>query len=74
VLPEYTNQHQHRRTIMNKLQSFLAENRALAQPVEPRDQAAVEGGGAGSVTGDDGGCIPKHLPQRPLPWPKPILL
>jgi hypothetical protein len=52
---------------VNKLESFLAENGAQAQPVEPNQQAAIEGGGAGSVTGDDGGCIPSHLPRPKLP-------
>jgi hypothetical protein len=63
--------------IVNKLQSFLAENPELAQAVEPRDQATVDGG---TVTlpdppwGPSGGCIPKKPiivdgPSQPQPLP-----
>jgi hypothetical protein len=54
---------------MNKLQSFLAEYRALAQAVEPRDQATIDGG---TITipdptwGPSGGCIPPHVPKKPI--------
>ena len=59
---------------MNELQSFLSENRDQAQAVEPRDQAAVDGGtiNGGTVTipdptwGPSGGCIPPHIPKKPI--------
>jgi hypothetical protein len=61
---------------VNKLQSFLAENRAWAQAVEPRDQATIDGG---TVTipdptwGPSGGCIPPHLPKKPIIIDRPGL-